>query len=43
MFAANFNYQDNYACDSGVKGIAVKTCGSINNTFHLVFKLRSGC
>lgn len=32
MLATNFNYQDNHACKSGVKGTAMKTY--INNTFH---------
>lgn len=38
MFAANFNNEDNYVCESGVKGTAVKTHTSIN-TFHFVFQL----
>lgn len=42
MFATNFNYQDNYVCESGMKDIAVKAYTSIN-TFHFVFKLRNGC
>lgn len=42
MFATIPNYQDNFVLDSCINGTAVETHTSLNNTFHLVFKLWSG-